>query len=230
MSLRPQGADSDMLMLGFHRPRNDRPFNAAEKNRLETLATALGCSVRMLCLQDELALRDCAVAQYDQEFPEHGLLFFDERMVLLYGNRTGIGHVALNSKNGKARLDQLSSACRRAALLGEDNDAVATDFSEAEDMVAKVKSRRDLDGRMIYSVHTNRRATEAVFATRCRDYEFSPREVDITRAVAAGCSNGEIAARLYISVRTVENHLRSIYAKAGVNRRTQLLSRLHDFE
>lgn len=57
---------------------------------------------------------------------------------------------------------------------------------------------------------------------------LSPREAEVASAVAAGMSNKAIAVALWISVRTVENHLRSIFDKLGVDSRTQLAAVLHD--
>jgi pimeloyl-ACP methyl ester carboxylesterase/DNA-binding CsgD family transcriptional regulator len=47
--------------------------------------------------------------------------------------------------------------------------------------------------------------------------ELSTRELEVLGLVAAGLDNEEIAARLYLSVRTVERHLSNIYAKLGVS-------------
>jgi pimeloyl-ACP methyl ester carboxylesterase/DNA-binding CsgD family transcriptional regulator len=49
--------------------------------------------------------------------------------------------------------------------------------------------------------------------------ELSPRERDILRLAADGCTNDEIAAALTLSVRTVERHLSNIYAKLGLGGR-----------
>ena len=48
---------------------------------------------------------------------------------------------------------------------------------------------------------------------------LSAREVDVLRLVAVGLSDAEAAARLFLSVRTVNAHLRSIYRKLGVSSR-----------
>lgn len=51
---------------------------------------------------------------------------------------------------------------------------------------------------------------------------LSPREVDVARLTAEGLSNKQIGARLFISERTVDSHVRSILNKLGFNSRAQI--------
>ena len=51
---------------------------------------------------------------------------------------------------------------------------------------------------------------------------LSAREVEVARLVAEGLSNKRIAARLHLSGRTVESHVRHALAKVGLDNRTQL--------
>ena len=51
---------------------------------------------------------------------------------------------------------------------------------------------------------------------------LSPREMEVARLVADGASNGETAARLFISERTVETHVASIFNKLGLESRVQV--------
>jgi DNA-binding NarL/FixJ family response regulator len=48
------------------------------------------------------------------------------------------------------------------------------------------------------------------------------REQEIAGDVAEGLANKHIARRRGVSVHTVENHLRSIFGKTGVDSRTKL--------
>jgi DNA-binding NarL/FixJ family response regulator len=57
-------------------------------------------------------------------------------------------------------------------------------------------------------------------------YALTPRESEVARLVAAGCSNPEIAGLLFVSRYTVEDHLKKLYAKLDVNSRSELVSRL----
>ena len=45
--------------------------------------------------------------------------------------------------------------------------------------------------------------------------------------VAAGRTNREVAAELFLGERTVAGHLTRVYAKLGVRSRTELARRLH---
>jgi pimeloyl-ACP methyl ester carboxylesterase/DNA-binding CsgD family transcriptional regulator len=47
--------------------------------------------------------------------------------------------------------------------------------------------------------------------------ELSPRELEVLELVAGGLTNEAIAARLFLSVRTVERHLSTIYVKLGLS-------------
>jgi DNA-binding CsgD family transcriptional regulator len=51
---------------------------------------------------------------------------------------------------------------------------------------------------------------------------LTAQELQVARLVAAGLSNREAAARLYLSPKTVEFHLARIFAKLGIQRRYQL--------
>jgi len=54
---------------------------------------------------------------------------------------------------------------------------------------------------------------------------ISKREEEVLQLVAEGASTTEVAARLYISVKTVKNHLASIYQKLDSRDRTQAVVR-----
>lgn len=60
------------------------------------------------------------------------------------------------------------------------------------------------------------------------DDQLSARQIEVAEAVALGMSNKEVAARLQISVRTVENHMRSIFSKLRVSTRTRLAAKLRE--
>jgi DNA-binding NarL/FixJ family response regulator len=51
---------------------------------------------------------------------------------------------------------------------------------------------------------------------------IAKREVDVARLIADGLSNKQIGARLFISERTVDSHVRSILNKLGFNSRAQI--------
>lgn len=61
-------------------------------------------------------------------------------------------------------------------------------------------------------------------------YGLSDRETQIVENLLAGYSNKEIGSRLFISPKTVENHLYNIYRKLDVGSRTQLIGTLWNWE
>lgn len=72
-----------------------------------------------------------------------------------------------------------------------------------------------------------RAAGGAVTGAETRLADLSPQQLRIARHVAGGATNREVAARMFLSTRTVDHHLRNIYAKLGIRSRVEL-SRLID--
>ncbi|NJR71513.1 MAG: response regulator transcription factor, partial [Synechococcales cyanobacterium CRU_2_2] len=52
-------------------------------------------------------------------------------------------------------------------------------------------------------------------------YPLTERELEILENIVNGCSNAQVAERLYITVGTVKTHVRNILNKLGASDRTQ---------
>ncbi|MDX1997519.1 MAG: response regulator transcription factor [Thermoanaerobaculia bacterium] len=60
---------------------------------------------------------------------------------------------------------------------------------------------------------------------RREELGITPRELEILEAMAAGLSNREIAAKLFVSENTVKTHAARLFDKLSAQRRTQAVQR-----
>lgn len=131
--------------------------------------------------------------------------------------------IAASPRDPRALLDQADvlSVCSMhlwAAELAATAAALATSFEETSLRTRAVVARdRELE-------HCDGASTPALSWSRARisTESLTAREVEIGRLAASGLSNPEIAQRLTVSRRTVENHLAAAYRKLGVTSRMAL--------
>jgi len=81
-------------------------------------------------------------------------------------------------------------------------------------------------GAATVAVSRMRSRAEAESRRRIR-FGLTARERELMELVVRGTTNGEIAAQLVVSEKTVKNHLNHIYAKLGVATRAQAIARWH---
>lgn len=94
-------------------------------------------------------------------------------------------------------------------------------FLEDRDEPVLARRCRELMRETGVTVPRQRRAAGAVPAA-LRALGVTARELEVLRLVVQGLSNPEVAARLYLSPRTVETHVSSLLAKSGATSRGDL--------
>ncbi len=107
--------------------------------------------------------------------------------------------------------------------------AIGYVLKEAADSELVQAVRLAAEGRTYLNPELGARLAAAPQAVGPPD-DLSARELEVLRLIALGYTNGEIATRLYLSVRTVESHRAHIQQKTGRTTRAALVAyaREHD--
>jgi DNA-binding NarL/FixJ family response regulator len=155
------------------------------------LAVSMGCSAL-------LAAADGASAQV--------ALARDDAAAALPAARAGLERWA--------RLDAPYEAARCRALLGRALRLLGDEASAVRDLT---EARRTFAA--LGAAPAEREVADLLGQAEAPS-GLSPREVQVLRLVAAGRSNPEIAAELFLSEKTVARHLSNIFTKLDVGSRT----------
>ncbi|WP_127795314.1 response regulator transcription factor [Agromyces sp. LHK192] len=124
-------------------------------------------------------------------------------------------------------LDELVYAAMRAGASGfllkdippDDLVHAVRVVARGEAMLAPAVTARLLER---FAGTTGGPASPASAAAEAQLARLTERESDIARLVARGCSNAEIAARLFLSESTVKTYVSRLFARLGVRDRVQV--------
>lgn len=120
---------------------------------------------------------------------------------------------------------QEDPAFARAALRSGAIGYVLKDAADAELMTAVTLAS---EGRTYLNPELGAHLAAQPPEGDARPDKLTPREVEVLTLIALGHTNGEIAAALYLSVRTVESHRAHIQQKVGLTTRAELVGYARD--
>lgn len=108
------------------------------------------------------------------------------------------------------------------AVLDEKPATFASEVDAGEERASNEVGPEEIVLRL--RLHQARTTRQQVEPTHHQHHNLSPREQEIVRLVARGHPNKTIAAILEISPWTVSTHIRRIFAKLGVNSRSEMVA------
>lgn len=189
----------------------------------------------------ELQRAEKLVTEWDEEHPSP-----HARAAFMRG-RTGAVLAAANREDGAPQLlrDAIDHAARHGLRLDElwglvdlgslladtEPDAAIEAWGAASRLAGELGAASEL---ALVKQHLRRLGVRRASPPRRRPDPSSPlvalsrRELEVARLAVLGARNADIASSLFISAKTVEQHLSRVFAQLGVRNRTELGARYRD--
>jgi DNA-binding NarL/FixJ family response regulator len=127
-------------------------------------------------------------------------------------------HIAGDWRAAAQEWQQLDCPYEQARALADGDITAQTTALEIFDRLGARPAADDLREKMratgVFNIPRGPRP-----ATRENPFGLTARQVDVLRLLAEGLSNGEIAARLHLSPKTVDHHVSAVLAKLDVHSR-----------
>jgi LuxR family maltose regulon positive regulatory protein len=138
----------------------------------------------------------------------------------------GIAHLELGDRNAAA-------AAAEAALAAAEPDRLMFPFAvtDAAELLDALPRHETAHGGLLADIVDLLRGEPAASAGRellSQPEELSPSELRVLRYLPTNMTRPEIASELYVSINTVNTHIRSIYSKLGVRDRSSAVRRARE--
>jgi len=227
-------------VLGFHRPRNAPAFSDGEIAMAQMIAPYFSAANLRTAALEKVDERDAIINCLAQDSLNQSILVLDHNLEPIFVSQScyellgdANRQLAPWLKTSLSLPRELLQHCMRfKSAHGLDNpEHSPIKFqmligAKHRPVNVILRAMTGNDNALRFMVCFENEKTQKLPYERLEKHGLTPRQIDIAQLVGVGLTNSDIAGKLCISTRTVENHLRSIFEKAGVNNRTSLVYRL----
>ena len=139
---------------------------------------------------------------------------------------SGIAHLSLGDRNAAA-------AAAEAALAAAEPDRLIFPFAatQAAELLDALPRHKTAHGALLADIVDLLRGASAPSVERpslSQPEELSPSELRVLRYLPTNLTRPEIAQELYVSINTVNTHIRNIYSKLGARDRSSAVGRARE--
>ncbi len=220
--------------------QDDQPlFCLQEREWIVQLMPAIAAQLRQFCLSslqkpdeaDHHSLNRDRLNRNHLLQADKGILLLSEQLELVSASRTVADWLNRLSQHENNNSSQLLRPLHTAALQ------LLQPHSEVSSLQSCIPARGYYVWMRAHLVYTSTdkpqvmielepAPPELLFQLRCEQFALTVREQQLVQHAMNGLSTRQIAAELYISTFTVQDHLKSIFAKTDTSSRRELLALL----
>ncbi len=242
-------ADGDCIaQLGIFHTAEQGDFSRKEVRIFETLVPMIAQEYRSRRILQHARQRQSFLQNTYDRLPI-GVVLLDAKMGFIRANDLALEYCEDISQkvypsggliSAEESLDPEVRAVRRVVLYVGSN--IALDKADGQDVVVRVGEDTEylckLDSFIFYSDIAEIESVNVLYIIRYKlrtkdekklitdKYDLTKRELEVIDLIEKGCSNKEIASRLFISSHTVKTHIMNIFKKTEVTSRTALMHKL----
>jgi DNA-binding CsgD family transcriptional regulator len=205
-----------------YRDASDRPFSDDD---LDLLA-AVGPSMAVVLRRSVIGVRRERPGPPDPP----GVIVLDRNLTPVSRTEVATRWIAgLPLADLFAKWGMLPAVIYPAATLARSGDAACAHATLPVDdgrwiRIEAARLDGDRDGDIAVTIRAA--APGETFDVACRAHGLTPRETAVVAALVAGAGTREVAHALHLSDWTVQDHLKSVFAKLNVHSRREALARL----
>lgn len=233
------GSNDHFICVGFHKyQQNTTPIETTSFQRedyilLEKLKQSLGTTFNNIHNKNIGVELKNLISLLEYGSPDTHYILFNEQMTVqnMSASLSQSSHAKLiqllNIKQLQTLSYNLRNSIQQDGLYYECTNTFIDGLGQVKFLISKTSC-----GQISHLLMWNKKVERSIDIEK--DYcnfnrnMLTSREQQVINQLILGKSNKLIADQLNISIRTVENHLRSIYEKLGVHTRAQLVHFIYD--
>jgi DNA-binding CsgD family transcriptional regulator len=213
-----------------------RPFGPSDKSLATMLEPYLSAALEKAPLEDQSRDQELVISSLLEGVPGKGVILLDHAFCPVHRNSNSDSILSMfygrdESRSGLPMVLEMELRTRREEIVNEAEEGCSGPEASTFEVAApggreKIKvsvrpCRRP--GKLYYLLIFEQKKNELFLSGLAKQYHLTAREIEIISCICKGMRNSLIAKELFISDRTVSNHLCNIFQKMKIRNRATIL-------
>jgi len=228
-------------LIGLHRTSGSSAFSTKDISKISAIIPCLAATVQKIKLSEMATERQEIITALSVDTQHGGIMILDKDLIPVFLDEKARNLLEIPPYRGHGIIHgihqylppQIIKSCQELSQKVSsshdqkvDQQARFTALHNSQNLNGYVYVYKTREHGLCFLICFKEQDSKLIKSANFSLFKLTRREIDIIHLVSVGMTNPEISDRLFISIRTVQNHLRSIYAKVQVHNRTSLVSKL----